>query len=149
MNTKRRQRLTAQLRDYPFHSMNIKYVGGRISAAGSGSLARLLFFFFFGGGAFPRSCLKKRLCVAREGLCQGGRLWWCRCGAASATGASDLIKFPGGFSPNAIIPGEVHNWSIGILKIFVLPRCFFSESHSQQEDGANPSANQAKCVLYG
>lgn len=63
----------AQLQDYPLHSMNIKYVGGRISAAGSGSLARLLFFFFF-----PRSCLKSLFWEGRptpERKTLVGRLW--------------------------------------------------------------------------
>ncbi len=46
------------------------------------------------------------------------------------------------------------NWSIRILKIFVMPRCYFSEQHCQQRDGANPTANQMKlfftktCVVF-
>lgn len=127
-----------------------------MSAAGSGSLARLLGFLFF-FWSFPSPELFEEAPFVLFFFCEGlvfvgeddsGR------GdrdAASAADASDLINFPGVFvffflaKPD--YPRGVHNWSIGILKIFVLPRCFFSEPHSQQEDAANPSASQIKWVL--
>lgn len=63
-----------------------------------------------------------------------GRYEACDNESISVTVVPDLIQVPGGFtdSQKSDYPRGPWNWSIRILKIFVMPRCYFSEQRCQQ-----------------